>query len=174
MLTTTCDIGAGGADFLQRRMWLQLVAWSDLTASPLDFQLTLAARPQILAACGPADRTRALWCLRETHYSSKLGGSESQCVGRRSTAPKREVPALGVSEFRLGAACVLLLLGQPSIPGSEGARGGWTAGLKEAAPLWPRIQPLEPEDRPLWGLGQPMACRVLAPRSSCTHQNLWK
>lgn len=64
MLTTTCDIGAEGADFLQRRMWLQLVAWSDLTASPLDFQLMLAARLQKLAACGPSRQDQGSLVLK--------------------------------------------------------------------------------------------------------------
>lgn len=94
----------------------------------------------------PSRQDWALWCLTETRFSSKLGRSESWGLGRREV---REVPALGVSEFRLGAACALLLLGA----------GLHSCGLEEAAPHWPRIQPAEPEAGlgPLWGTGQ---CRA--------------
>lgn len=88
MLTATHETGTGAAGFLQRTGWPQLVEWSDLTASPQDAQLLLAARPQILAARGPSRQDQVLWRFRETRFSSKLGRSESWGLGRWRTTPR--------------------------------------------------------------------------------------
>lgn len=76
------ETGAGGAGVLQRRVGLQLpVSWTPSSCLQPD--------PKYLQRVAPADRTRALWCLRETHINSELGRSEGWGLRRGGQPPGR-------------------------------------------------------------------------------------
>lgn len=77
-----------------------------------------------------------------------------------------------MGSFLLGPlSCWGLLRLGLSLPVDRGCRGGWAAELQEVGPQGPEIQPPELEGRQTLGhLGQmqSLACRFLAPRTSCT------